>query len=466
MFLLKFPTHRFSCVNRMQHEKTCIDRRFGMILNDRNILCVFKSLLKHFKIHKKFFIPEVFLKIKVLNGVRILIVPFFIIMIRDIRLFIEPQLWAEEGTIYFREAYLYGFKTIFKAEFGYYSLLPRTFSYVSNLFPLETVPMFMILFSLFVWLVPHILIGLSRNERLHSFKNKTICSLILLLTGPSDEIFLNSINLHFVTPWILILIGMDNLNRISKARSVLYVFLSWVSLLNGSVSIFVLPTYIYLILSQKKYKFLIFSLFPVLIQLYSIFIFNNNNSFHDRFSFSMEEFNLIYYYRVLLGSFVGEIGSRYSILNLIEIQSWIKLKTVLFLFFTGLVLFVIKERNKFASSLMIGSVTVSILMYIFALNPKYPNLLIGGGRYFYLPNTMLIIGYLFFCFKKVDFKIPATLIYVIPIILSLFSSGVAYFNKSRYCSDCASWKTEVRQNFRQNKKIQIAPRGWIIDFNQ
>lgn len=437
-----------------------------MILNDRNILCVFKSLLKHFKIHKKFFIPEVFLKIKVLNGVRILIVPFFIIIIRDLRLFIDPQLWAEEGTIYFREAYFYGFKTIFKVELGYYSLLPRIFSYISAQFPLETVPMFMILFSLFVWLVPHILIGLSRNERLYSFKNKTICSLILLLTGPSDEIFLNSINLHFVTPWILILIGMDNLNRISKARSVLYVFLSWVSLLNGAVSIFVLPIYVYFVLSQKKYKFLVFSLLPTFIQFYSIFILNNDYSLQNRFSFSMEEFHLIYYCRTLLGSFLGEIGSAYSIFNLIEIQTWIKLKNGFFLFFIGLILFSIREKEKFASSLMIGSVIVSILTYISALNPKYPDLLIGGGRYFYLPNTMLVIGYLFFCFKKVDFKIPATLIYVIPIILSLFSSGVAYFNKSRYCSDCASWKTEVRQNFRQNKKIQISPKGWVIDFNQ
>ncbi|EMJ94123.1 putative membrane protein [Leptospira alstonii serovar Sichuan str. 79601] len=388
-------------------------------------------------------------------------------MIRDLRLFIEPQLWAEEGTIYFREAYLYGFKTIFKPELGYYSLLPRTFSYVSSLLPLETVPMFMILFSLSIWLVPHILISLSQNERLHSFKNKIICSFtLILLTGPSEEIFLNSINLHFVVPWILILIGMDNLNQISKARNILYVFLSWIALLNGPVAIFVLPIYIYLVLSQKKYKFLIFSLFPVLIQIYSIFILNNNNSLHNRFSFSMEEFNLVYFYRILLGSFVGEIGSRYSILNLIDIQSWIKLKNVLFLFFTGLVLFAIKERDKFASSLMIGSATVSILTYIFAVNPKYPDLLIGGGRYFYLPNTMLVIGYLFFCFKKVNFRIPATLIYVIPIILSLFSSGISYFNKSSYCLDCASWKTEVHQNFRQNKKIQISPKGWIIDFNQ
>ncbi|RHX88345.1 hypothetical protein [Leptospira stimsonii] len=392
-------------------------------------------------------------------------IPFLIILFRDIRLFITPRLWAEEGTIYFREAFFGGFKSIFEPSLGYYSFFPRTFSYIASLFPIEMAPLIMTIFSLSIWLIPHILIGLSKNEYLLSYRNKTICSLVLILTAPSDEIFINSINLHFLTPWILILIGIDNFQKVSKTQTVIYLILIWLSILNGPVAMFVLPIYAYFILSQKKIKFLFISMLPVLIQLFCIINYDSKNSIYDRFDFSLKEFGQVFYYRTLIYPYLGSFSVPHSLFNLIGMQKILNFQNTIFIFYLCFILYSIYKKNKFTSSLLLGSLIVSILTYASALNPKYPGLLIGGDRYFYLPNTMISIGHLFFILQENRIMRFTASFSLLLILLCLYSSGTEYITKSPYCSDCANWKTEVQQNFKTSKKIEIWPKGWSIDFN-
>ncbi|TGL77308.1 hypothetical protein EHQ83_12420 [Leptospira yasudae] len=387
-------------------------------------------------------------------------------MFRDFRLFIYPRLWAEEGTIYFQEAYTLGFKTIFESKLGYYSLFPRTFSYFATFFPLEFVPLVMTSLTMLIWLLPHVLISISKNKYLLLDKNKILFSLILIITSPSDEIFLNSINLHFLTPWILLLIGLDDLGQVSKKRKIFYMILAWLSILNGAVAIFVIPVYAYLLIIQKEYKFLSFSMSVTVIQIFCILSYSDANSIHDRFGFSLKEFSQTFYLRTLVNPYLGEINDTYSILNLIGIFNIPKGKNfVIFLLFCFF-LYAIKRKNFFSAALIIGCLSVSLLTYSTTLNSKNQGLLLGSGRYFYLPNTMLSISFLLFAFQEIKLKKLKTLIYSLPLLLLIYSSGKEYFRTSPYCSECANWKTEVQENFKANRKIEIWPKGWVIDLNK
>lgn len=114
--------------------------------------------------------------------------------------FIHPQLWGEEGTFFYAEAFNQGFNSLFNSCGGYFHVVPRLIAWMCVVLhvPLQAVPF---VFA-YVWLF--VLLLLVRSIWKHvpiSDNNRFYFSISLMLIPIQSEIVMNITNLQ----WLLAL---------------------------------------------------------------------------------------------------------------------------------------------------------------------------------------------------------------------------------------------------------------------
>lgn len=98
-----------------------------------------------------------------LNNINLLII-LPLLFIKSWKFLLEPRLWAEEGSIYLKSVLDNGLESVFKAQQGYYSVIPNVVIYFSSLFDAEFIPYFTVYFSLFVWILFFLLLNNINNH--------------------------------------------------------------------------------------------------------------------------------------------------------------------------------------------------------------------------------------------------------------------------------------------------------------
>lgn len=73
-------------------------------------------------------------------NIAILIIAIALIILRHFDFFINPRFWAEEGSVYFLNAYIHGFSSLWFGHQGYFSIIPNISTYLATLVPLEYAP--------------------------------------------------------------------------------------------------------------------------------------------------------------------------------------------------------------------------------------------------------------------------------------------------------------------------------------
>lgn len=123
------------------------------------------------------------------------------IIYRSPELFIQPRFWAEEAPTYFKYAYensfLDGlFMVVGGGEAGYLLLLGNISAVLATLVPLKYAPFVTTYFSLFIYLIPFIII-LWGNSYVWDTPLKKILAVLIVLFSPSvstPEVWLNMVN--------------------------------------------------------------------------------------------------------------------------------------------------------------------------------------------------------------------------------------------------------------------------------
>lgn len=120
--------------------------------------------------------------------------------------FANPQLWAEDGTIFLSQARTLGFQSVVTPYAGYLHVLPRFIAFFAQLFPLANIPLVYFTASLLVliftccylaevpWLPP---------------KLKIIFPFVILLAPHNGEIFLTLTNIHWLCAILLPFIAFN-----------------------------------------------------------------------------------------------------------------------------------------------------------------------------------------------------------------------------------------------------------------
>jgi hypothetical protein len=173
-----------------------------------------------------------------------LIFVLFLIFYRAPTLLLEPRFWAEEASVFFRYAYSHGFleSLIFvpKRTAGYFLLVANLPTAVAaHCFPLEYAPFVTTYWALLIQLLPFVIIVWGASYIWDSLSRKiAACFIILFAPSATGEVWLNTINAQVYCGIISLCIVCENLQQLSKIRTVLYRSLLVFCCLSGVYTVF------------------------------------------------------------------------------------------------------------------------------------------------------------------------------------------------------------------------------------
>jgi hypothetical protein len=412
---------------------------------------------------------------KFLNIGILLIVVALLIFFREPAFFFNPQIWAEEGALYFQYAYTHTwFESLFAAHLGYYSLFGSLSSTIAaKLIPLEGVAMFFLLSSLFVQLIAFAIILFSKSQLWDALWKKAIGFAIVLFTLLSAEIWLNTINSQFYFSLITFLILLEEVDFLSTSKKWCYRILLCVSGLSGVISLFLAPIFFISLLWDKSKERMIQCGILLVTGVIQGFVFLSTFSqealYYSRFQgFDLYNIPPVILLRSLILPLLGPESGTWFLQEFITPY----ISTGILFFCSSLIIFVIlflfsslmkyKERIIYLGSylcLLVFSIIASL-----GETSAFLEDIAMAQRYFYVANVVLLLmvfrnlqlsflqkrkGISFFC----GFFITLALI-----------NGMMYFRYSiHYEESYPDWSNEVK-DLQENAdtKLQISPPGWEI----
>jgi len=134
------------------------------------------------------------MKIKFL--ILILAAAFLVLFLRRPDAILHPQFWAEDGRIWFADAYNFGgFKSLFLSQAGYFHALPRITALISLPFPISKSPLVFNVIALLVQILPVLLIFSGRlNKIIPQFSTRVLLALLYVLLPNTAEVHGNISN--------------------------------------------------------------------------------------------------------------------------------------------------------------------------------------------------------------------------------------------------------------------------------
>jgi hypothetical protein len=158
----------------------------------------------------------------------------------------NPQFWAEDGHIWFADAYNLGWMTaLLRPEAGYYQTLPRLAASVALLLPLSKAPLLFNIVALVLQALPINLLLSSRLAAFGSLRFRALMAAMYLALPNSPEICANITNAQWVLAFSAFLLVLASPPKGVAGRSfdILVVVMCG---LTGPFCILILPIALYL----------------------------------------------------------------------------------------------------------------------------------------------------------------------------------------------------------------------------
>jgi hypothetical protein len=366
---------------------------------------------------------------------------------------LNPQFWAEDGTIFFIQQYNYGISAIFQQYAGYFHFAPRIIALLADwFFPYSVIPWVYNYSSLFVTLL---VISSIFSPRL-IIKNKTLLALsIVTIPHFTNEVFLNITNLQWILSLFLVVVLLKELPQ-SFLDLLSDLSMLLISGFTGPFIIFLTPFFIFKFFRNREfYSFIILSLVLIIscVQLYSIIVNPTVDMIleKDRVAFDANNYIDLFAYRVFGNLFFGiRIGYK--------INSYFLF--MLFLFFIAFIFHSSCHKKVKLYTVYFMIFALLILIATFYKFKSNPTILIPAGnatRYFYIPNLMITWS-LIINIEQNFFK--STLISLLLIIILLSSLSSEFHSKPLVNYNWKSYSQKIGKE--DNLEIPINPSSWRI----
>lgn len=133
-----------------------------------------------------------------------ILIAALVLLIRKTDAFVNPQFWAEDGSVFFIQQYLHGARALLIPYAGYLHLVPRVVALsAAALVPYAAAPLFYNLSSLVLTLAA---VGSVFSPRFKSDFKPLIALAVVLVPQHANEIFLTITNVQWVLTLVLVLV--------------------------------------------------------------------------------------------------------------------------------------------------------------------------------------------------------------------------------------------------------------------
>lgn len=393
---------------------------------------------------------------------------------------LEPRFWAEEGTLYFRNAFNHSFwEGLFfvpKRTAGYFALsanLPTTLA--AWAVPLKYAPAVTTYFSLMVQLIPFAIILWGKSFVWETRLQKILaCASLLFAATASGEAWLNTINLQVYCGIIsLILLGED-LSEASGKKLTLYGAIQAFCALSGVYSTFLFFAFaikLYQYPSKGSWMQAAISFCCAVIQT-AVFIYLqlsqqiSSKKFSDDFPWADVIPNSFYFHFALpilghehansLASFLGFSPSSVHLLSKPEQQVVILSCAAIML--SLVILVAALKRAPLRLPLLVGFLTVTLLTTASAVAAT------PGGRYAVFPGAFILL--LLLAESPGKFISVRNSAFIGLIAVSLWQGSRYFYHQESYwdCHEaCPHWSEEIS---KWEQDASYLPQVWPIHVNK
>jgi len=411
---------------------------------------------------------------------------FFVLALlfyRSPYIFFNGRFMAEEGSIFFRYAYLNNFfNTLFYVDFlsGYMNLWANISAIISNLFPLKFSP----LISNYLSLIPKLLIIFytiyKKNIFLDKFYYQIIFILIVFISPLNvPEIWMNSINSQIffaIIVFFLIFLKYDK-----SKYYIVDAFILVIAGLTGLYSCIFFPIYflkfIYHRTKQDFLNFIILSICTFFQLTFVIFSKFSNMLYEGKLHLIKSELMINFVYNVLVKSFLGVDLTKYIYYNFLNNINLIFLSMVIVILLIAILMLNLislkninlkkkkyQENNFIVITILYSFISTSILVLIGGVGDYL------GGRYAALPSLYFLV--FFITIHKLTKKSILKYLSLILLTSSIFFGGISFknndYNHYLECKGCPNWLDEVKKFNQDNTyllKIWPYPRKTMQLFN-
>jgi len=176
-----------------------------------------------------------------------------ILLIRGNQLLLNAQFWAEDGALFFADAFNQNsWALLIKPYNGYLHLIPRLLSQLSLFIPLTEVPFFFSMSALIFQVLPLFYIMSKRSDRLWAYPyQRWIVAIIYVCLPASEEVFMNITNIQWHLPTMILFILLSEPPRRKSIQIAEYFLICLISL-TGPFVFFYSALLVVLFLLKRK----------------------------------------------------------------------------------------------------------------------------------------------------------------------------------------------------------------------
>ncbi|NTW97394.1 MAG: hypothetical protein HGB28_02470 [Oscillochloris sp.] len=406
-----------------------------------------------------------------------------VIYLREPLLFLEPRIWAEDGSRYYLYAYYFShsplwYKSLLGVHVGYFALWPNiTSTIAANLFSVENAALVITLMAFFAQLIPLGIIILGKSEYWSTYPKKIIGIFIYLLVPISNEIWLNTATIQFFFAFAALLILIEPTDN-SRQRTWAYRSIIGIAGLTGIASSPLVPIFALLTWVSKARERLIQTIMLGCCALFqaSLLIYASVSATEHTTQLRMgsrdmslllytlwtQSVGLLFCGIAWMRSVAAWIIARYNEGSPpLLVATWLGLLIATILLFGWLALR-LSARERVV---LVGSYA-SMLGFSFlgALTTNQLDLLVPGAspRYFWIPNLVFALLLMANVFNPASGKLRVRICAILVGIVILMG-GMSYQSTLIGSQDWPRWRSEVALwRADPQHKLKIWPLGWEI----
>lgn len=365
-----------------------------------------------------------------------------VIILRRPDAIINAQFWAEDGVVWFAEAYNEGgLKSLLEPQNGYYQTISKLTAWISLAFSLKFAPIIFNSLAIIIRALPIALLWSNRfSIIIPSDKLKIIISITYLCLPTISEVHSNITNAHWHLALyaFMIVISLPVTSIYGKVNDILFTLIAGLS---GPFSIILTPIIIIFwwfkrkVVSSFFYILALITLFSAGIQLWAVIFTSDNTRSHASLGASVELF-----IRLISGKLFGVLLFGEKFVNNIAKSLWLALP--IFILSMSIIIIALWKANLELKLLILFSTLLISAAFsspmISTTDPQWPLMTNAstGARYFFIPLVAWSTTLVWFLSQMKNKKIKIILATVFGLLMiNVFISDFklkAYKDKEFY----------------------------------